>query len=161
MSGCQCGNKTLKIKVLYHNKDLIKIQNINIGDWTDLRAAEDLNLKAMDFRLIDLGISVQIPEGYEMHIAPRGSTYKNFGIIQVNSPGVLDESYSGDDDIVRMPALALRDTEIKLNDRICQCRLVPKQPKTTWEEVTTLGNATRGGFGSTGTNEFVGNAKII
>lgn len=162
MAGCSCSSKKdLEIKVLYHSKDITRIQNINIGDWTDLRAAENLDLKAMDFKFIDLGISVEVPEGYEMHIAPRGSTYKNFGIIQVNSVGVLDESYSGDEDIVKMPALALRDTIIKINDRICQCRLVPKQPKTTWVTVETLENENRGGFGSTGTDEFLGNAKIV
>jgi len=157
---CDC-NKELTIKVKYHSEDIDKIQNISIGDWTDLRAAEDLDLKQWDFRFINLGISVEVPVGYEMHIAPRGSTFKNFGIIQVNSVGVLDESYSGDSDIVKMPALALRDTQIKINDRICQCRLVPKQPKTNWVTVETLGNADRGGFGSTGINDFVGNAQVV
>lgn len=157
---CDC-NKELTIRVKYHSDVIDKIQNISIGDWTDLRAAEDLDLKQWDFRFIDLGISVEVPEGYEMHIAPRSSTFKNFGIIQVNSVGILDESYSGDNDIVKMPALALRDTQIRVNDRICQCRLVPKQPKTTWLVVETLGNKDRGGLGSTGTNAFIGNAQIV
>jgi len=159
MAGCNC-TKDLEIKVVYHNDKLTKIKNINIGDWTDLRCAEELNLKAGDFRFIDLGISVEVPKGYEMHIAPRGSTFKNFGIIQVNSVGVLDESYSSDTDIVKMPALAMRDTKIGFDDRICQCRLVPKQPNLTWVETKSLDNDARGGFGSTGTNEFIGNAKI-
>lgn len=157
---CDC-NKELTIRVKYHSDVIDKIQTISIGDWTDLRAAEDLDLKQWDFRFIDLGISVEVPEGYEMHIAPRSSTFKNFGIIQVNSVGILDESYSGDNDIVKMPALALRDTQIRVNDRICQCRLVPKQPKTTWLVVETLGNKDRGGLGSTGTNAFIGNAQIV
>lgn len=160
MTGCGCVGE-LEIKVLYHNKKLTKIQDINIGDWTDLRCSEDLELKAGEFKLIDLGISVEVPKGYEMHIAPRSSTFKNFGIIQTNSVGVLDESYSGDTDIVKMPALAMRDTQLKVDDRICQCRLVPKQPNLTWVTVKTLDNEARGGFGSTGTNEFTGNAKVI
>ncbi len=158
---CGCSHGPLDMKVKYHSKDITKVQNINIGDWTDLRCAEELDLKAGDFRFINLGISVEVPAGYEMHIAPRGSTFKNFGIIQVNSVGVLDESYSGDGDIVKMPALAMRDTKISIDDRICQCRLVLKQPNVNWVEVDSLENEDRGGFGSTGVNEFVGNAKII
>jgi dUTP pyrophosphatase len=160
MAGCSCVRE-LEIKVLYHNEKLTRIQAINIGDWTDLRCAEEIELKAGEFRFIDLGISVEVPKGYEMHIAPRGSTFKNFGLLQVNSVGVLDESYSGDTDIVKMPALAMRDTKIGFDDRICQCRLVPKQPNLTWVTVKTLDNDARGGFGSTGTNEFTGNAKVI
>jgi dUTP pyrophosphatase len=158
---CACNVGDLEIFVMYHNDDLVKIENINIGDWTDLRSSEYLELKAMDFVFINLGISVQIPEGYEMHIAPRGSTYKNFGIIQVNSVGVLDESFCSPQDVVKMPALALRDTVIRVNDRICQCRLMPKQPKTKWVTVDYLNNETRGGFGSSGINDFIGNAKIV
>lgn len=162
MSGCKCNDKEkLVIRVKYHNKDLEKIQNINIGDWTDLRCAENITLEAGEFRFIDLGISVEIPTGYEMHIAPRGSTYKNFFLIQTNSVGVLDESYNGDNDIVKMAALAMAATTLKVNDRICQCRIVPKQPSVTWIEVEALNNDDRGGFGSTGTNEFLGNAEIV
>ena len=108
--------KTIKIK--YHTDKIDKITKIDNGDWIDLRSAEDVILKAGEFKLINLGISMQLPEGYEAHIVPRSSTYKNFGIIQTNHQAVIDESYCGDNDIWRYPAYALRDTEIKTNDRI-------------------------------------------
>lgn len=149
--GC-CSNKVLDMKIKYHNKDLVEVEKFEKGDWIDLRCAEDIVLKAGEFRYIDLGISVQVPKGYEMHIAPRSSTYKNFGIIQTNSVGVLDESYNGDGDIVKMPALAMRDTEIKVNDRVCQFRLVKNQGALNIIKVETLGNEDRGGLGSTGIN---------
>ena len=107
-------------------------------------------MKAGDFRFISLGISVRLPEGYELWVAPRSSTFKSFGLLMVNSPGIVDESYSSDEDILKMPALAMRDTVIHVNDRICQCRLMPHQPQLRFEAVDTLGHNTRGGFGSTG-----------
>ena len=142
--------KTIKIK--YHTDKIDKITKIDNGDWIDLRSAEDVILKAGEFKLINLGISMQLPEGYEAHIVPRSSTYKNFGIIQTNHQAVIDESYCGDNDIWRYPAYALRDTEIKTNDRICQFRIMKKQPEINFEEVEVLGNEDRGGIGSTGTN---------
>ena len=148
---CDCV-KEFDMKIKYHNTDLIKIEKIDIGDWIDLRAAEPVVMSAGDFKLISLGISVQVPEGYEMWIAPRSSTFKNFGIIQTNSIGVIDNSYCGDGDIIKMPALAIRDTVINPNDRICQFRLLPNQKALNFIEVTTLGNADRGGLGSTGKN---------
>ena len=109
-------------------------------------------MKAGDFRYIDLGISVELPKGYEMTIVPRSSTYKNFGILQPNSPGVVDESYSSDEDVIKMPALAMRDTVIHVNDRICQFRIVKHQPQIEFFEVEHLDGTARGGFGSTGKN---------
>lgn len=139
------------IKVKYHNDKLEKLRYIEgKSDWIDLRSAEDVEMKAGEVRLISLGISVQLPKGYEMIIAPRSSTYKNFGIIQTNSIGVIDESYCGDDDILMMPVKADRDTVIKLNDRICQFRIIKHQPTLEFEEVDHLNTRGRGGFGSTG-----------
>ena len=126
---CDCVEE-LKIRIKYHNTDLLKVQKFEFGDWIDLRAAETVELKTGDFKLISLGISVQLPKGYEMHIVPRSSTFKNFGIIQANHQGVVDESYNGDGDIIKFPAIALRNTTIGLNDRICQFRLMKKQPTT-------------------------------
>lgn len=141
----------MKIKIKYHSDKIEKLRYIDgKSDWIDLRAAEDVEMKAGEFKLINLGISVKLPEGYEMIIAPRSSTYKNFGIIQTNSIGVIDESYCGDDDILRMPVKADRDTVIKTNDRICQFRIIEHQPKLTFEEVEHLDSNNRGGFGSTG-----------
>lgn len=138
------------IKIKYHDPELIKITQVEGGDFIDLRAAEDVTLKRGDFKLISLGISFELPKGYEAIIVPRSSTFKNFGIIQPNSPACIDESYCGDNDIIKYPAYALRDSEIHKNDRICQFRIQKHQPKINFEEVETLGNEARGGFGSTG-----------
>lgn len=141
------------IKIKYHSDNISKLEYIDgKSDWIDLRAAENVTLKKGEFKLISLGISMELPAGYEAVIVPRSSTYKNFGIIQTNHMGVIDESYCGDDDVYRMPALALRDTEIHVNDRICQFRIQRHQPRIMFEEVESLGNKNRGGIGSTGRN---------
>lgn len=141
-----------QIKIKYFTDQIDKLDYIDgKSDWIDLRASEEVTLKAGEFKLIPLGVAMQLPEGYEAHLLPRSSTYKNFGIIQTNSCGIVDGSYCGDDDMWRMPALAMRDTVIHVNDRIAQFRIVKNQPKIVFEEVDRLGNANRGGFGSTGT----------
>ncbi len=151
--GIDGGKMKETIRIKYHNDSLERLRYIDgKSDWIDLRAAEDVTMKAGEFRMISLGISVQLPEGYEMLVAPRSSTFKNFGLIQVNSLGIIDESYCGDDDIIRMPAYALRDTEVHVNDRIAQFRILRHQPSIEFDEVETLGNKSRGGFGSTGKN---------
>ena len=109
-------------------------------------------MKAGEFKLISLGVSMELPEGFEAHIVPRSSTFMKFGIIQTNHCGIIDESYCGDNDIWKFPAYALRDTEIHLNDRICQFRLFEHQPELVIDETDHFGNEDRGGFGSTGTN---------
>ena len=139
-----------KIKIKYHDSDLIRIEKIDKGDWVDLRAAEEVCLKAGEYAMISLGVSMRLPDGYEAHIAPRSSTFKNYGILQTNSVGVVDNSYSGENDIWRMPVYATRDTVIRKNDRICQFRIVERQPELIFEEVEQLGGKDRGGFGSTG-----------
>lgn len=138
-----------QILIKYHNPALEKIKKISIGDWIDLRAAEDVILKKGEFKIIALGVSMKLPEGYEAHIVPRSSTFKKWGIIQTNHMGVIDNSYSGNNDIWCMPVIAERDTEIKTNDRICQFRIVKKQPEIEFVEVDYLSGADRGGFGST------------
>lgn len=140
-----------QIKIIYHNQNIDKIMNIeNKSDWYDLRAVETVEMKAGDFKLISLGISMKLPEGYEAHVAPRSSTFKNFGVLQTNSFGIIDNSYSGTNDIWRFPALAMRDTVIHEGDRICQFRIVKKQPEVEFIEVDKLDKTDRGGFGSTG-----------
>lgn len=141
-----------QIKIKYHNPDIVKIEKIEVGDWIDLRAAENIKLSAGDFKLISLGISMKLPEGYEAHVVPRSSTFKTWGVLQTNSIGIIDNSYSGTNDIWRFPAYAMRDTEIKVNDRLCQFRIVKKQPEVEFIEVDKLGDIDRGGFGSTGVN---------
>ena len=120
------------------------------SDWIDLHAAEDVDMKAGEFRLIPLGVAIELPEGYEAHVVPRSSTYKNFGVIQTNHMGVIDETYCGDNDQWFMPVLAMRDTRIHVNDRICQFRIMEHQPELVFEETEILGHADRGGHGSTG-----------
>lgn len=117
-----------------------------------MRAAETVELKAGDFKIISLGISMKLPEGYEAHIVPRSSTFKKWGILQTNHMGVIDNSYSGDNDIWGMPVLAMRDTTIQENDRICQFRIVKRMEQVEMEQVDHLEGADRGGFGSTGRN---------
>lgn len=139
------------IKIKYHSNEIDKLTYIDgKSDWIDLRASENVVMKKGEFHLIKLGISMQLPKGYEAVIVPRSSTYKNFGIIQTNHMGVIDETYCGDNDQWMMPAYALRDTEIHVNDRICQFRIQKHQPAITFEEVDFLGNEDRGGIGSTG-----------
>ena len=93
---------------------------------------------------------MKLPEGYEAHVVPRSSTFKNFGVIQTNHMGVIDGSYCGDNDMWRMPVLAVRDTQIHVNDRICQFRIMKNQPAINFNEVERLEETDRGGFGSTG-----------
>lgn len=139
------------IQIRYISGQIEKLTYIeNKSDWIDLRAAEDVVMKQGDFRLISLGVAMKLPEGYEAHIVPRSSTYKNFGLIQANSMGVVDGSYCGDNDIWRFPAIAMRDTEIHVGDRICQFRIMKNQPRICFEEVDHLEGTDRGGFGSTG-----------
>ena len=140
--------KTIQIK--YHADDLTKIRMTDNGDWCDLRAAEDVEMRAGEFRIISLGVSMKLPEGYEAHVVPRSSTFKRWGILQANSMGVIDNSYSGDHDVWGMPVLAVRDTAIHKNDRICQFRIVPKMEAIQFEEADHLSDTDRGGFGSTG-----------
>lgn len=139
-----------QIVIKYHNKNLSKIVQKPNGDWIDLRSSENVKLKAGEYKLINLGVSMKLPEGYEAHIVPRSSTFKNWGLIQTNHMGVVDNSYCGNNDIWRFPAFAVRDTEIKENDRICQFRIVKKQPTVIFIETEELNDIDRGGFGSTG-----------
>ena len=138
------------IKIKYQYDDVEKIKQSDKGDWIDLRAAEDVDLWPGDFKIISLGVSMKLPEGYEAHIVPRSSTFKNWGILQTNGMGIIDNSYSGDDDIWGMPVYATRAASIKKGDRICQFRIVEKMEKPALIEVEHLGGEGRGGFGSTG-----------
>ena len=140
----------MKIQLKYFVEGLDPVEKIAQGDWIDLRAAEDAELRAGDFRYLRLGVGMILPEGYEAHVAPRSSTFKNFGVLVANSFGVIDNSYCGEEDEWRLPILAMRDTVIRKNDRICQFRIVEKQPEIEFEVVEHLRRESRGGFGSTG-----------
>lgn len=139
-----------KIKIKYHNQNLIEIMRIPLGDWIDLRASENVVLKQGEFKVISLGVSMKLPKGYEAHIVPRSSSFKKWGILQTNGVGVVDNSYNGDNDIWGMPVFATRDTQILVNDRICQFRIVKTQKKVGFKKVQRLIGKDRGGFGSTG-----------
>lgn len=140
----------MKIQIKYFDKEIDKIQRVDKGDWIDLRAAETVKLKAGEFKLIPLGVGMILPDGYEANIVPRSSTFKHYGILQTNAFGVIDNSYSGDNDQWCFPAYATRDTIINKNDRICQFRINKRQPTFDLEEVEHLNDTDRGGFGSTG-----------
>lgn len=143
---------TEKIRIKYFTDKIDKLTYIEgKSDWIDLRCSEEIVMKKGEFRLIPLGVAMELPEGYEAHLVPRSSTFKNFGIIQTNSCGIVDGSYCGDEDMWRMPALAVRDTVIHVNERIAQFRIYKNQPEILFEETEHLGNESRGGFGSTGT----------
>ena len=140
-----------KILIRYISDKIEKLRPIgNKSDWIDLRSAEDVVLQKGEYRLIRLGVAMQLPDGYEAHLVPRSSTFKNFGIIQTNHQGVVDNSYCGDNDEWCMPVYAVRDTCIHINDRICQFRIIKKQPELVFEETEHLPGKDRGGFGSTG-----------
>ena len=139
------------IKIRYLSDKIPPLEYIGgKSDWIDLRAAEDVELKSGDFKLIPLGIAMQLPKGYEAHIIPRSSTFKNFGVIQANHMGMVDESYCGDNDQWFFSAIAMRDTVIHAGDRICQFRIMENQPALVFDEVDSLSGEDRGGFGSTG-----------
>ena len=139
--------KTIKIKYF---TDIDKVEKISKGDLIDLRAAEDIEMKAGEFKLIPLGVAMQLPKGYKANVYPRSSTYKNFSIIMANSVGQVDVSYCGDNGQWYFPAIALKDTVIHKNDRICQFEIQKVQPDIEFIEVVSLNNEDRGGIGSTG-----------
>ena len=141
--------KALPILIRYH-ADIPKIAKKEKGDWIDLYAAEDARLAKGEWKAVSLGVSMKLPEGYEAHVVPRSSTFRRWGVLQVNGVGIIDESYCGDGDIWYFQALACRDTEILKGDRICQFRIVRKMPPVTFEERETLTDPDRGGLGSTG-----------
>ncbi len=139
------------IKIKYFGQDLEKLEYIGgKSDWIDLRASETVELKSGDFKLIPLGVAMELPPGYEAHVVPRSSTFKTYGILQTNSCGVIDGSYCGDQDMWKMPVYATRDTTIQKGDRICQFRIMENQPEIVFQETEFLENKDRGGFGTTG-----------
>lgn len=139
-----------KIIIVKRVGDVHMPERIKVGDWIDLCNAEDVSINTFECKPIPLGVCMKLPEGYEAHLLPRGSTYKNFGIIQANSMGIIDESYCGDNDQWFMPAIALRGTFIPKGSRICQFRIMPKMEKVKFVETFQMLDKDRGGYGSTG-----------
>ena len=140
-----------EIKVKYFVEDLPELTYVEgKSDWIDLCASEDVTMTAGEFRLIPLGVAIALPEGYEAHLVPRSSTFKNYGILQTNSMGVVDFTYRGDGDQWRMPAYATRDVTIPKGSRIAQFRIMRNQPRLRFTRVDRQEGPDRGGFGSTG-----------
>ena len=143
-------SNTYMIHAKYFSDKINKIEKIEQGDWIDLRAAETITLAKGDFALVPLGVGMKLPANFEAHLAPRSSTFKKYKVIQTNGIGVIDNSYSGENDQWMMPVLAIEDTVIPENERICQFRIVERQPNVSIVEVDHLDDQSRGGFGSTG-----------
>ena len=142
----------LSIRIKYFSPDLEPLRYIDgKSDWIDLRAAETVELKEGEMKLIPLGVAMALPAGYEAHVVPRSSTFKNYGILQANSMGVIDNAYCGSNDQWRFPAYATRDVTVEKGDRICQFRVMENQPRLDFVPCEKLEDADRGGFGSTGT----------
>ena len=139
----------MKVQVKYH-ADIYPLEKTEKGDWIDLRVAEDVELKAGEFKIISLGVSMKLPDGYEAVVIPRSSTFKNWGILQTNHFGLIDNSYCGDNDVWKFPALATRDVLIEKNSRICQFRIQKKMDNFEFITVDRLEGSNRGGFGSSG-----------
>ena len=145
----------IEVKIKYTDQEVTKLKTIEKGDWIDLYAAEDITLKQGEFALVSLGFAMEFPPEYEAHLLPRSSTFKKWGIIQTNSMGIIDHTYCGDTDIWKMPVYCLAPrhgdvTRIEKGDKICQFRLMKRMEEVKFNEVDTLGNEDRGGFGSTG-----------
>lgn len=138
------------MQITYKTVGSGQIKPMSNGDWCDLCAAEQVKMKAGEFKIISLGVAMQLPEGYEAHVLPRSSTFKRWGILMTNSMGIIDNSYCGDNDMWGFPALATRDTAIEAGDRIAQFRIMKKMPPVQFQLVDKLGNEGRGGFGSSG-----------
>jgi dUTP pyrophosphatase len=142
-------NESLEIKIKYHSSRIDKIKLIQVGNWIDLRTVKDTPMRAGDFKIISLGVSMQLPKGYHALIVPRSSTFKKYRILQANGIGVIDESYCGNNDIWSFPAFAVEDTFIPANEIICQFMIIKNMPEVKFTEVQSLSNEDRGGFGST------------
>jgi dUTP pyrophosphatase len=148
----QMTKQTQNIKIKYHNPSMIPLVQKEDSDWIDLRCSEETIILQGEFKKVSLGTSMEIPAGFEAHIVPRSSTFSTWGIIQTNGIGIIDNHYKGNNDVWAMPVYATRDTIIQENDRICQFRIIEKQPNLIFEEVEDMNNEDRGGFGHSGKN---------
>ena len=143
----------MEIKVKYFDNEVKELNKIEKGDWIDLRSRKTIEYEQGDYFYIPLNVAMELPESYEAHLLPRSSTFKNWGLLQTNSMGVIDNSYSGNDDEWMLPVLAMRDGKVEKGDRVAQFRIMPNMTKKynlEINEVSDLENEDRGGFGSTG-----------
>lgn len=144
----------MKIKIKYL-QDATRMNKITKGNWIDVYAYQDTFVPEGERAMINLGFALELPKGWEGHLAPRSSTFKTWGVIQTNSVGVVDDTYIGDNDIWHMPVYCLQakhdnGTWIKKGDKIGQFRIMEVMPEIEFEEVESFGNQDRGGFGTTG-----------
>ncbi|ABG85823.1 dUTP diphosphatase [Clostridium perfringens] len=151
------------IRIKYFD-NATKLKKITKGNWIDIYANKDIFVKCGERAMVPLGFALELPEGWEGHLAPRSSTFKTWGIIQTNSVGVVDDTYIGDNDQWHMPVYCLqgkdiesengeevKGTWIRKGDKIGQFRIMEVMPEIEFEEVESFGNKDRGGFGTTGT----------
>ena len=160
-------NMEIKIKYLDPNvPKLVHIGGQEKSNWIDVYAArfeiddnpvwnemlDDCSLYIEPGHIIRvfLGFAMELPLGYEAHIAPRGSTFRKYGLVQTNSVGVVDSSYCGDTDEWFIPFYSLESGIIARYDRIAQFRIMETMPTVKFKPVDSLVNASRGGYGSTG-----------
>lgn len=143
-------SRTKTIQIKYFDDGVERVHKFKVGDWIDLRCSQSVILKQGEYRLLKLGVGMILPKGYEAHVLARSSTPDKFGIVCANGMGVIDNSYSGDADEWKFPAVALRNTIIEKGDRIAQFRIVKNQPKIRFMTVDMLNEMSRGGIGSTG-----------
>ncbi|MGU8139099.1 dUTP diphosphatase [Clostridium perfringens] len=150
------------IRIKYFD-NATKLKKITKGNWIDVYANKDVFVKCGEKKMVPLGFALELPEGWEGHLAPRSSTFKTWGIIQTNSVGVVDDTYIGDNDQWHMPVYCLQGKDIKSEngeevkgtwirkgDKIGQFRIMEVMPEIEFEEVESFGNKDRGGFGTTG-----------
>lgn len=181
----------MKIKVKEINTGCMP-EIIKVGDWIDLCTAEEYSLKCphakmlhknknkgneepkversrdvvFNYNLLSLGIAIELPKGYEALVLPRSSTFKKYGVLLANSEGVIDNSYCGNNDIWRFPALPTRNVTIPQGTPIAQFRIQLSQKATIWQKikwlfsskielikVDNLTNEDRGGLG-TGSDKY-------
>lgn len=156
----------MKLRIKYL-ENATKMERIAKGNWIDVYAYQDTFIPQGERAMINLGFALELPKGWEGHLAPRSSTFKTWGIIQTNHVGVVDDTYIGDNDVWHMPVYCLQGKEIEVvdgiesngvwirkGDKIGQFRIMEVMPELEFEEVESFGNKDRNGFGSTGVKQY-------
>lgn len=147
---------TNKIRILYKNDKTPRIKINEKGDWIDIAAPVDVEFKPHEAKLIPLDVAMQLPDGYEAHVLPRSSTFKHYGLMLVNSMGIIDSTYNGPEDYWAAYMINMKDepSKIPAGERFLQFRVMKTQFNELEDlkivEVANLKNNSRGGFGSTG-----------
>ena len=144
-----------------------ELEKITKGNWIDVYANKDVFIPLYGYAMIPLGFALELPKGWEGHLAPRSSTFKTWGIMQTNSVGIVDDTYIGDNDQWHFPAqctmakttekvniegnkVTVMGTWIRRGDKIGQFRIMESMPEIDFIKVDSLNNEDRGGFCTTG-----------